>query len=247
MEAERLSHPNYFLTGEIAGAIPTIFIPVGGAAGAAAGGGARAMSASGARTGAVLGGISGAGHDEGGVLDRLDGAAMGAVTGGFAGAVLSGAGVLVAKGFAKTRIWARVRPKTRVPPDRKPWYRKDLGDEWFDPDTGELRWPPNDGFDAAPTSETLSPGTRLDRFSSRVGLDDTGRYLSPEGADFSSRALPYDISTQQHAVYEVMQDLPVSAGKAAPWFGETGGATQYMLDRPLNELIENQIIRQVSP
>ena len=135
----------------------------------------------------------------------------------------------------------------RVPPKRKPWERQDLDEEWYDPDTGELRWPPNDGFDGPPTRETLTQGTRIDRYSGRTGLDDTGRYLSPEGADFGSRALPYDPSTQQYAVYEVVQDFPVSAGQAAPWFGEAGGATQYMLDRPLNELIEGGFIRQVSP
>ncbi|GLP88535.1 TNT domain-containing protein [Tritonibacter mobilis] len=135
----------------------------------------------------------------------------------------------------------------RVPPKRKPWERQDLDEEWYDAETGELRWPPNDGFGAAPTQETLRPGTRIDRFSGRTGLDDTGRYLSPEGTDFGSRALPYDPSTQQYAVYEVVQDLPVSAGQAAPWFGEVGGATQYMLDRPLNDLINNGFIRQVYP
>lgn len=35
-DIERISHPNYFLGGEIAGIIPTIFIPVGGAAAAGA-------------------------------------------------------------------------------------------------------------------------------------------------------------------------------------------------------------------
>jgi hypothetical protein len=135
----------------------------------------------------------------------------------------------------------------RAAPDRKPWYRSDLDDEWFDPDTGELRWPPNDGFDGPPVADSLEPGTRIDRYSGRAGLDDTGRYLSPEGTDFSSRALPYDPDTQIHAVYEVVEDLPVQSGQAAPWFGEAGGATQYMLDRPLNELLEEGIIRQVSP
>ena len=135
----------------------------------------------------------------------------------------------------------------RTPPKRKPWERADLDDEWYDPDTGELRWPPNDGFDGSPTRETLAPGTRIDRYSGRAGLEDTGKYLSPEGADFGSRALPYDPSTQQYAVYEVVEDLPVSAGRAAPWFGETGGATQFMLDRPLNELLDSGLIRQVTP
>ena len=62
----------------------------------------------GATTGAATGALSGAGHDEGGVLDRLDGAAIGGLTGGMAGAVLSGAGVLIARGVSRTRIWGRI-------------------------------------------------------------------------------------------------------------------------------------------
>lgn len=232
--------------GEIAGALPTVFLPVGGAAGTAARAGKGVVGAmrSGAATGAGLGVLSGAGHDEGGFVDRLDGAAIGGATGGLAGAVLSGAGVLIARGVSRTRIWARV--KGRVPPKRQPYHREDLADEWYDPDTGELRWPPNDGFDGTSTRETLTPGTRIDRYSGRTGIDDTGKYLSPEGADFGSRALPYNPSTQQYAVYEVVEGLQVSAGRAAPWFDEVGGATQYMLDRPLGELVEEGILIQVS-
>ena len=119
MDAQRIANPGTYLGGEVAGAIPTIFVPVGGAAANAARagrGGAGAIRA-GAGTGAATGGLSGAGHDEGGVLDRLDGAALGAATGGAAGAVMAGAGVLVARGVAKTRIWgrfARPRPLTKT-------------------------------------------------------------------------------------------------------------------------------------
>jgi hypothetical protein len=109
IEAQRIANPNTFIGGEIAGAIPTIFIPVGGAAGRAvqAGRGASGAMRAGATTGAATGALSGAGHDQGGVLDRLDGAAIGAVTGGMSGALLAGAGVLIARGIARTRIWAR--------------------------------------------------------------------------------------------------------------------------------------------
>lgn len=58
---------------------------------------------------------AGAGHDEGGLLDRLDGAALGAATGGAAGAVMAGAGVLVARGVARTRIWGRFARRRFVP------------------------------------------------------------------------------------------------------------------------------------
>lgn len=110
MNAEQIANPNWFIGGEIAGAVPTIFVPVGGAAAnaARAGQGIRGVVTAGARTGAITGAVSGAGHDEGGVLDRLDGAAIGGLTGGMAGAILSGAGVLIARGVSRTRIWGRI-------------------------------------------------------------------------------------------------------------------------------------------
>lgn len=115
MEAERLANPGHFIGGEIAGAVPTIFVPVGGAAGRAAqaGKGIRGTVAAGTRTGTATGALSGAGHDEGGVLDRLDGALLGGATGGMASAVFSGAGVIIARGVAKTRIWGRV-PRSKA-------------------------------------------------------------------------------------------------------------------------------------
>jgi len=95
----------------------------------------------------------------------------------------------------------------RADPKRKPFHRQDLDEAWYDPETGELRWPPNDGFDGPPTAETLQPGTQIDRFSGRSGVDDSGSYFSPAGASFESRALPYDRSMQTHAVYEVENRL----------------------------------------
>ncbi|GFE51947.1 hypothetical protein So717_37000 [Roseobacter cerasinus] len=125
MNAERLANPNWFVGGELAGAVPTIFVPAGGAAAnaARAGQGVRGAVTAGARTGAATGGLSGAGHDEGGVLDRLDGAALGAATGGLAGAVLSGAGVLIARGIAKTRIMGRIPRSSAFMKDADPARR----------------------------------------------------------------------------------------------------------------------------
>lgn len=115
MDLRREANPGYFIAGEVAGAVPTIFVPVGAAANSARGAGMTSAMASGARTGAVAGAASGAGHDEGSVIDRLDGAALGAATGGLAGGVLSGLGVLVARGVSKTRIWARLTGRSSQP------------------------------------------------------------------------------------------------------------------------------------
>lgn len=243
MEAQRLANPGTFIGGEIAGAVPTIFVPVGGAAAnaARAGQGARGAVTAGARAGAVTGGLSGAGHDEGGVLDRLDGAALGAVTGGTTGALLSGAGVMVARGVAKTRIWARLNG--RVPPDRKPFHRNDLDDRWYRPQDGELDWPPNGGFAEAPQSRTLTPGTRIDRYSGRPPDQDGGKYFSPAGTSFESRALPYDPASQRLSTFEVVRPFEVQSGTAAPWFDQVGGAVQYLTDKSTQELLRDGYIR----
>ena len=74
-------------------------------------------------------------------------------------------------------------------------------------------------------------------------MDDTGNYLSPQGASFESRALPYDPSVQQYAVYEVVEPLAVQAGKAAPWFDQVGGATQYMTEENVGKLVESGVLR----
>ena len=113
LRQNQISNPGWYMGGEIAGAIPTIFIPVGGAAVAGARGATTAGRATlqgagrAAPLGAGLGALSGAGHDEGGILDRLDGAAIGAATGGISAAIFGGVGVLIARGISRTRIWAR--------------------------------------------------------------------------------------------------------------------------------------------
>lgn len=133
----------------------------------------------------------------------------------------------------------------RVPPNRKPFHRADLGDEWYDPETGDLRWPPNNGFDGDPVSQTLQPGTRIDRYSGFTGADDTGSFLSPAGASFDSRALPYEPSMQRHAIYEVVEPINVQAGRAAPWFDQPGGATQYLTGESVGDLVRAGRLRQV--
>jgi uncharacterized Zn-binding protein involved in type VI secretion len=135
--------------------------------------------------------------------------------------------------------------KERTPPKRAPHHRKDLGDEWYDDKTGDLKWPPDDGFDKPPVNDTLKPGSKIDRYSGRTGLDDRGKFLSPEGADFGSRAVPYDPTTQKYAVYEVTKPIPVKSGKAAPWFGETGGATQYKMEQSVGDLIKSGHLKQI--
>ncbi|MBM7065966.1 TNT domain-containing protein [Actibacterium sp. 188UL27-1] len=246
MAAEQIANPNWFMGGEIVGAAATVFVPVGAAANAARGAGIGRTMMAGAGTGAGLGAVSGFGHDEGGFVERLDGAAEGAIYGGVAGALLAGVGVLIARGVAKTRIWARARRQGgRAAPKREPYHNPNLDEQWYRADNGELRWPPNDGFAGPPQSSTLQPGTMIDRYAGRPPELDGGRYFSPAGASFESRALPYNPATQQLSQFEVLRPIPVQSGTAAPWFGQTGGATQYMTTMSTSEMLEQGFIRVV--
>jgi Tuberculosis necrotizing toxin len=128
-----------------------------------------------------------------------------------------------------------VKPKTgRVPPKRKPFHKKSLDEKWYDSKTGDLKWPPDDGFAAGTKyNTTLKTGSVVDRYGGP-----TGTYTSPKGASYGSRALPYDKSQMPYKQYEVLRPVPVEAGKAAPWFGEAGGATQYKTGMTIQELLD---------
>jgi len=116
---------------------------------------------------------------------------------------------------------------------------------WRDPETGRFTtqpdWPPNRGFDGPPVSETLQPGTRIDRYG-----NEAGRYTSPEGVPFDQRSLPPNYqNTQPYNSYEVLQPVNVDSGPAAPWFGQPGGGTQFQLPSSVGELIEQGILRRI--
>lgn len=46
-----------------------------------------------------------------------------------------------------------------------------------------------------------------------------------------------------YRVYEVVQELPVQGGIAAPWFGQPGGGVQYKLPSSVADLIDQGIIK----
>lgn len=128
--------------------------------------------------------------------------------------------------------------RTERSPIKSPKLRSDLSNEWFDPKTGKLSWPPNDGFSSDQVGQTLDPGTQIDRYGSNFG-----RFLSPKGASFGARALPYDEASMPYHAFEVLKPLTVQSGRAAAWFDEEGGATQYMTSSSVDELIKNGFLR----
>jgi hypothetical protein len=130
----------------------------------------------------------------------------------------------------------------------EPWRLPDgarpaLSQRWLAGD-GRYAWPPDDGYAAPPVLVVLPAGVLLDRFGGPGGS-----FLSPHGAGFDARALPsqcQDMLRQYH-VYEVVRPLPVWAGKAAPWFDEPGGATQFKTDAPVTTLLDDHTLVEPTP
>jgi hypothetical protein len=212
MEAQRLANPGYYLGGEIAGAIPTVFVPIGGAAANAARAGQTAAGVvrAGATTGMVTGGLSGAGHDEGGIVDRLDGAALGAASGGVAGALFAGAGVLVARGVAKTRIWARASLNRGTGPLRGP-ARTPLANE-------DLPIGPEQGLQSRQSGvfDNVVEGQHGDAASKYLWtVDERGINIAPE-------ATPWP-TPRGNIVHTNISDEASIGGEA--WFGPNNTVT----------------------
>ncbi len=106
---------------------------------------------------------------------------------------------------------------------------------------GKVIWPPNDGAAGTITPVVLSPGMILDRYGC-----ETGNFLSPRGAAFSARALPYVCATAPYFTYRVVRPLLAWTAKAAPWFGQPGGATQFQTDAAVAQLLADGVIETVN-
>jgi streptomycin 6-kinase len=121
-----------------------------------------------------------------------------------------------------------------------PPFRPDLDPKWRD-GAGAIRWPANDGFAAAPLLLELEPGMLIDRFGK-----DTGHFLSPKGAGYGQRALPYVCKDMPYHVYRIEQPLLAWTGKAAAWFDQPGGATQIETDASVAQLLADGTIAAVT-
>lgn len=104
-----------------------------------------------------------------------------------------------------------------------------------------FQWPAENGFIGAIKPLTVKPGVFIDRYG-----PPTGKFVSPKGHNYGSRALPYPEDPTAYHVYEVLKPLQTQAGEAAPWFGAPGGAVQYTLPRSVGELIAEGVLREVT-
>lgn len=123
---------------------------------------------------------------------------------------------------------------------RAPPSRPDVMQRWLD-SAGRLRWPADDGFAAAPVPLVLPAGLLIDRFGCP-----TGRFFSPQGASFQARALPYGCKGAPYTVYRIDMPLLAWTGRAAPWFDEPGGATQFETDASASQLLAAHVISKTA-
>ncbi|CAM3543491.1 Putative deoxyribonuclease RhsC [Vibrio aerogenes CECT 7868] len=123
-------------------------------------------------------------------------------------------------------------------PDNAP-FKKDANGRWHDKKGRYVAqsWPPNDGFATKNGSVlrehiTLQPGHMLDRFGGWYEdgvFRDLGSYFADMGVPFKNRALPPETLSSPYRTYKVVKPFEVEAGPIAPWFGDPGGARQYLV------------------
>jgi len=86
---------------------------------------------------------------------------------------------------------------------------------------------------------TLDVGTLLQRTGNL-----TGRYVAPAGTPTQMLSLPYEQIGQATTYLQVCQPVQVLAGTVAPWFGQLGGGTQYILQcGRVDELLASGVLR----
>lgn len=103
-------------------------------------------------------------------------------------------------------------------------------------------YPINRGFAGSSVTKTYPVGTELDRFGA-----ETGGFLAEGNAPFWSRSLPDAVRNQPYKKYRVLQPFTAESGRAAPWFGKSGGALQVDLGegRTIRDLLDAHIIEEI--
>ena len=105
--------------------------------------------------------------------------------------------------------------------------------QWQNPD-GSFKWPPNDGAVPGSTkTTTLAPGTVIDRYGYGGG-----KYTSPVSVPYEQRSLMPGTHLKPYKRFMVQKPIDVTEGTVAPWFGEPGGGTQYLMPNSVGDLVK---------
>ena len=123
------------------------------------------------------------------------------------------------------------------PKNSGPQLRSDLGNEWLD-ESGNPKWPPNNGAAGPEEPGILQKGTTIDRYGG-----EGGSFASKPEASYAQRSLPYDPATVPYRQYEVLKPLPTMESEAAPWFDQPGGAPQYRFDKSIRDLVDEGFLK----
>ncbi|MGN9866330.1 glycohydrolase toxin TNT-related protein [Bacillus swezeyi] len=144
---------------------------------------------------------------------------------------------------AKLEGWA-------YPPSEEKYLKyKEVYDnpKYYDQETGNINWPPNNGFEGEPVKMKLEEGRLIDRYGGPGGS-----FFSPEGIPYEQRALALHSDEADYYVYRVLEDFEVTGGKIAPWFDRPGGGIQYIKYHDngktysIEELVQEELIELVS-
>jgi len=88
--------------------------------------------------------------------------------------------------------------------------------------------------------DVLAPNQIIDRFG-----HPGGDFVSDAGVPFPQRALPPDSIVKGYHQYQVLKDIPVTAGQVAGDFGQAGGSIQYVLSNKVQRLLDNGYLREL--
>ncbi|MEC2102439.1 glycohydrolase toxin TNT-related protein [Bacillus licheniformis] len=94
--------------------------------------------------------------------------------------------------------------------------------KYYNQETGDINWPPNNGFDGEPVKMKLEQGTIIDRYGGP-----NGTFVSPAGIPYEQRALALHSDDAHYHKYKILIEFEVEGGKIAPWFDRPGGGIQY--------------------
>lgn len=94
--------------------------------------------------------------------------------------------------------------------------------KYYNQETGDINWPPNNGFDGEPVKMKLEQGTIIDRYGGP-----NGTFVSPAGIPYEQRALALHSDDAPYHKYKILIEFEVEGGKIAPWFDRPGGGIQY--------------------
>ena len=140
-------------------------------------------------------------------------------------------------GFALIAKQNATPPKPVVAPKSSSVPASGTGNNWTNPD-GSTRWPANNCFEGKPSTTTLQPGARFDRYG-----NPSGTFVSPEGTLYGARSLAPGSANAPYNSYEVIKPFDVQSGTVAPWFDQPGGGIQYQLPMSVQSLLDQGFIK----